>query len=84
MVNTVPIYEYKAAEEGCDKCRNVFQVRQGMKDEPLTTCPSCGAKVEKMFSSFGVSSSLLAPSNLTQHGFTTLKRRDKGVYEKIS
>lgn len=80
----MPIYEYKAVDAGCDKCRDGFQVLQGMKDEPVTICPSCKAKVEKMFSSFGVSSSILSPSNLTQHGFTTLKRRDKGVYEKIS
>lgn len=82
----MPIYEYRSKDPstGCEKCRDTLQVLQSLKDPALQNCPSCGAALERIFSSFSVSSSILAPSNLKSHGFTTLKRRDKGVYERIS
>jgi len=38
----MPIYEYK--------CENshVFDVMQKLSDDPLTTCPECGAPVRKV------------------------------------
>jgi len=80
----MPIYEYKAVEAGCERCQAGFQILQRLKDDPLISCPSCGVPVEKILSTFGVSSSVLSPSNLKSHGFTTLKKKDKGVYERIS
>ncbi len=80
----MPIYEYKALGGGCDHCREAFSVLRRMSDEPLAKCPRCGAKVERMFSTFAVSSDKLAPSRLKEHGFTKLKRRDKGVYEDVT
>ena len=45
------IYEYKAVGEShCKLCKNKFEVRQSMYDEPLTRCPQCGAEVRKLFS----------------------------------
>lgn len=47
----MPIYEYKAADGAhCRLCRGTFEVRQAMGDEPLKTCPECGARVKKLFS----------------------------------
>ena len=40
----MPIYEYE-----CDSCLNHFELQQSMKDEPLQTCPNCGARVRRIF-----------------------------------
>jgi putative FmdB family regulatory protein len=42
----VPIYEYQ-----CDGCEDRFEVKQSMKDDPLTTCPRCGKRVQRLISS---------------------------------
>lgn len=39
----MPTYEYK-----CDKCGYVFEEFQSIKDEPLTECPQCGGKVQRL------------------------------------
>jgi putative FmdB family regulatory protein len=43
----MPIYEYLAVEprSGCERCRRPFEVMQGIYEEPLAACPSCGAAV---------------------------------------
>jgi putative FmdB family regulatory protein len=41
----VPIYEYH-----CGKCGD-FEVMRKMSDKPLTTCPTCRRKVNKLISS---------------------------------
>jgi putative FmdB family regulatory protein len=41
----VPIYEYK-----CRKCEAVLERIQGLSDRPLSKCPSCGGKLERMMS----------------------------------
>ena len=47
----MPIYEYKATGKAhCKLCKDKFEVRQGMNDEPLKSCPKCGAEVKKLFS----------------------------------
>jgi putative FmdB family regulatory protein len=42
----VPIYEYQ-----CDACAHKFEVKQSMKDDPLTACPRCGKQVRRLISS---------------------------------
>src|SRR5450755_3312116 len=39
----MPIYEYK-----CEKCGDVFEVRQRFSDEPVTIHEKCGGQVEKL------------------------------------
>jgi putative FmdB family regulatory protein len=39
----MPTYEYRC-ENG-----HTFEVMQRMTDEPLTSCPTCGARVERVF-----------------------------------
>ena len=47
----MPIYEYKAVDGAhCRLCIGKFEVRQGINNEPLTTCPECGAAVRRLFS----------------------------------
>ena len=42
----MPIYEYQ-----CEGCADRFEVKQSMKDPPLTTCPQCGKRVQRLISS---------------------------------
>ena len=40
---TVPTYEYK-----CQKCGHDFEEFQNMSDKPLSACPQCGGKVQRL------------------------------------
>lgn len=48
----MPIYEYQAfqSHRTCPKCRPGFEVFQGIREEPLSACPSCGGKIKKVIS----------------------------------
>ncbi len=45
----MPVYEY-----ACKACGHHLEVAQSFKDEPLTTCPSCGGALRKVFGSIGI------------------------------
>ncbi|HBN96895.1 MAG TPA: FmdB family transcriptional regulator, partial [Firmicutes bacterium] len=40
----MPIYEYK-----CSNCGH-FEQKQGIKDKPLTQCPTCDGPVQRLIS----------------------------------
>ena len=40
----LPLYEYQ-----CEKCGR-FELIRKFSDEPVTTCPTCGREVRKLFS----------------------------------
>ncbi len=48
----MPIYEYQAVESSaaCPKCRNSFEVIQGLQEQPLSECPVCHHKVRRVIS----------------------------------
>ncbi len=52
----MPIYEYRPISGGCNHCSRGFDTLQKMADPPLKTCPKCGARVERVFSSFAACS----------------------------
>lgn len=41
----MPLYEYR-----CESCSEVFEVLQKFSDDPLTTHPGCGGRVERLLS----------------------------------
>ena len=45
----MPTYQYS-----CSDCGEQLEVVQKFTDESLTTCPSCGGKLRKVFSPVGV------------------------------
>lgn len=45
----MPIYEYQ-----CDSCTYRFEVKQSIKDDPLSTCARCGKAVRRLISSPGI------------------------------
>ncbi len=40
----MPYYDYH-----CETCDKAFEVFQGMSEEPISTCPECGAEVRRVF-----------------------------------
>lgn len=45
----MPTYEYQ-----CDGCSYQFEVKQSIKDAPLTTCERCGKSLRRLISSPGI------------------------------
>ncbi len=45
----MPIYEYQ-----CESCASRFEVKQSIKDAPLTTCERCGQSLHRLISSPGI------------------------------
>lgn len=83
----MPIYEYIAAdpEKSCRICARGFELQRPMDRAPLETCPMCRKPVRKVVSAISVPriTAPLSVSAAKNAGFTIMKRRDKGVYEKL-
>lgn len=45
----MPLYEY-----ACESCGHRFEIRQHFSDEPVTTCPECGAPVHRVLHAAGI------------------------------
>ena len=69
----MPIYEYV-----CEKCGHELEVMQKMSDKPLTKCPECKGKLEKVISqtSFQLKGSGWYASDYNSRGKT--EKTDKG------
>ncbi len=80
----MPIYQYKAIEKGCEFCRGGFETMQSMRDKPLTQCPRCRARVKKCPSLCSGFTPLLSNGNLRDKGFTKLKNKGGGTFEKLT
>jgi putative FmdB family regulatory protein len=45
----VPLYDYQ-----CDQCGHRFEVRQGIKENPLTVCPQCEGAIRRVIHPVGI------------------------------
>jgi putative FmdB family regulatory protein len=88
---TMPTYEYESTdpEAACERCRERFEVRQSMREEPLTKCPQCGGPVERVISRCGISTqqsekSMLSDKNLKAKGLTKLVNEGGGKFRKVT
>jgi putative FmdB family regulatory protein len=45
----MPLYEY-----ACARCGHRFEVRQGIREEPLTTCPECAGAIRRVIQPVGI------------------------------
>ena len=83
----MPIYEYIASdsEKSCQVCKAGFELRRPVDRDPLEVCPLCKSPVRKCISQVNTPkiAKPLSVSDAKSSGFTVLKRRDKGVYEKL-
>ena len=78
----MPIYEYEHCKNGCSLGK-VFELTQSITSEKLTACPYCGNEVKRLISLVAISTPT-TNSELKDHGFTKLVRRDNGVYENVT
>ena len=82
----MPIYVYEAREPkaGCAKCRAGFEVRQALSESKLEQCPECGAEIYRVIQAPGLTHSKTdLHYRAKRAGFHTLKKVNKGEYEKI-
>ena len=82
----MPIYVYEAnePEKGCGRCRGGFEVMQSLKDARLERCPECGGPVSRVIQAPGLTRSRTdLHYRAKRAGFHTLKRVQKGEYEKM-
>ena len=78
----MPIYEYEHTEDSCSLGK-LFELRQSVQDDPLTSCPECGRPVRKLISLPYINTPK-TDTELRDMGFTKLVRRDDGVYENVT
>jgi len=80
----VPIYEYEPDDRECLICDGRVEAMQGINDEPLKYCPTCGLEVRRVVSraSFKLQQST-NPEKAAAKGFTTFKKVEKGKWEKV-
>ena len=45
----MPLYDYQ-----CDQCGHRFEVRQGIKEDPLTECPQCQGAIRRVIHPVGI------------------------------
>lgn len=81
----MPIYEYAPEGHECLICDGRVEVMQGIKDEPLKFCPTCGLDVKRLISrpAFKIDSGVSA-DKAAEKGFSTFRRVGHGQYEKIA
>ena len=86
----MPIYEYvsQAPDQpghSCRVCTRGFELRRPLDRAALQVCPLCKHPVRKIVSRIHTPTLTkpLSVSAAKQAGFTVLKRRDQGVYEKL-
>ena len=82
----MPIYVYEAKEPstGCELCKKGFEIRQSLDEAKLGHCPKCRAPVVRVIQAPGLTHSKTdLHYRAKRAGFHTLKRVDKGAYEKL-
>jgi len=77
----MPLYVYEHVEQKGADCPDRFELVHALSEE-MVKCPQCGGAVKKVVARTSYKRNVLASSNLREKGFTRLRRRDKGVYER--
>lgn len=81
----MPIYTYEPVDRDCEICEGKLELLQAISDEPEKHCPHCGQAIRRVISP--VNFALSNPTDYdkaAQKGFTTLRRVEKGKYERIA
>jgi hypothetical protein len=80
----MPLYVYRHLDENstCAKAPE-FRWEQVARDFPLSSCPFCGAPVERVMGAPAIKHRLFN-SELRDKGFTKLVRVDDGIFENVT
>ena len=71
----MPTYEYQ-----CRKCRKRHEAFQSITAKPLTTCPACGGRLERLLGSgsgFLFKGSGFYTTDYRSKGYTDAKKKDE-------
>lgn len=81
----MPVYEYEPDDRDCLMCEGRIDVIQSASEEPLKFCPYCGLDVKRVVSRaiFRMAGEGGGMDKAGRKGFTTFRRAEKGVWEKI-
>ncbi len=86
----MPIYEYLSEnpedpDRSCLRCARGFELRRPVDRPPLEVCPLCKNPVKKIISKVNTPrvAKPFSASEAKSAGFTVLKKRDEGVFEKL-
>lgn len=71
----MPVYEYE-----CAPCLTIYEVRQGMEDPPLETCPRCRGTVTRIISAPNLNR--YNHSSPTEAKYAKLSLRDEVTRER--
>jgi predicted nucleic acid-binding Zn ribbon protein len=77
----MPVYVYRIVRPAGEP-EQTFEVRQSMKEPPLTTHPETGEPVERVICAPAISSSKMGNAALSGAGFTKYTKRSDGTYER--
>ena len=80
----MPIYKYKATGQGCEHCNEGFELLQSMSAAPVKKCPRCDRAVRKCPAAISGGVPTLSNGNLRDKGFTKLKNKGDGTFEKLT
>lgn len=81
----MPVYEYEPDDRECLMCEGRVDVIQDVAEQALQYCPYCGLEVRRVISqvSFKLAGELPQMDKAGRKGFTTFRRAEKGVWERI-
>ena len=80
----MPIYEYEPVDWDCLICQGRFEVLQAASEEHFSECPTCGMPCRRIVSKMQVKvAKYHGAEHAGEKGFTTYKKTDKGVWERI-
>ena len=80
----MPIYEYEPCDRECFMCEGKLQLMQSISEHALSLCPFCGMEIKKVVSraTFKLQKHS-GPEDAGKKGFSTYKKSEKGVWEKV-
>lgn len=80
----MPIYEYEPVDWDCMICKGRFEALQRVDEDSLTVCPTCGMDCRRVVSQIQVRTRKHhGADHAGRKGFTTYKKSQKGVWEKV-
>ncbi len=81
----MPLYEYEPIDDwDCHICGGRFEVLQSPNEDALSTCPTCGMPCRRLISKVQVKvAKYHGADKAGDKGFTTYRRAEKGVWERI-
>jgi predicted nucleic acid-binding Zn ribbon protein len=79
----MPTYVYRIVSKDPNAPEQTFEIRQSMKDAPLTVHPDTGEPVERVICAPQVASPK-GNSEIAAAGFTKYKKTSDGSYERLA